>query len=57
MHTAEPEILSGTTASEIVLLGSRKRNEPNPRTGIPLATFILAQPCDVMEAELKSTTL
>jgi hypothetical protein len=50
-------MLSGTTASEIVPFGNRKRNEPSPRTGMPLATFMLAQPCDVTGAELKRTTL
>ena len=43
-HTVKPEVLSGTTASEIVLFGNSQRNEACPRTA-PL-TSMLAQPCD-----------
>src|SRR5665213_529521 len=55
MQPGVPDMLSGTTASEIVPFGNRKRNEPCPRT-VPPLTLMLAQPWTVWESELESTT-
>ena len=58
MHSAEPGIESGTTASEIVPVGNTKRNEACPRTGPPDADVMLrlAQPSVVETGEPESTT-